>query len=135
MKEEISYLIQRRILLFILLLASVGVRAQQKEIAYIESTQNWHYLYDSQGHRIVGYSRSSVGDVVGWSTTFFIGKNNGFYRIYDVSGRVLKALSINSVGEVLSVSGDTFTSRLGSWIYIWDKNGKKIGSHSVNSNK
>jgi hypothetical protein len=121
----------RRILLFILLLASVGVRAQQqKEIAYIESTKSWHYVYDSQGRRIVGYSRSSVGDVVGWSSTIFVGKNNGFYRIYDVQGQMLKALSINSVGEVLSVSGDTFTSRLGNWIYIWDKNGKKIGSKS-----
>ena len=122
----------RRILLFLLLLASVGVRAQQKkEIAYIESTKSWHYVYDKQGRKIAGYSRSSVGDVVGWSSTIFVGKNNGFYRIYDVQGRVLKALSINSVGEVISVSGDTFTSRLGNWIYIWDKTGKKIGSRSA----
>lgn len=122
----------RRILLFLLLLASVGVRAQQqKEIAYIESTKSWHYVYDTQGRKIAGYSRSSVGDVVGWSSTIFVGKNNGFYRIYDVQGRVLKALSINSVGEVISVSGDTFTSRLGNWIYIWDKTGKKIGSRSA----
>ena len=74
-----------------------------------------------------------MGDVVGWGSTFFIGKNTGFYRIYDVKGRVIKALSINNVGEVIGVSGNTFTSRNGNWIYIWDKSGKKIGTRPAHS--
>ena len=102
--------------------------AQKNHIGYIESDKNWHYIYDAQGKKLGGFSRSSVGDVVGWGTDFFVGKQHSFYRIYDIKGKVLKALSINTVGEVLSVSGETFTSRLGNWIYFWDKNGKKIGS-------
>ena len=114
-------------------LASLPASAQDKEISYIESNRNWHYLYDAQGKKIAGYSRSSVGDVVGWGSTFFIGKNTGWYRIYDVKGRVIKALSINNVGEVIGVSGNTFTSRNGNWIYIWDKSGKKIGTRPAHS--
>jgi hypothetical protein len=102
--------------------------AQKNHIGYIESDKNWHYIYDAQGKKLGGFSRSSVGEVVGWGTDFFVGKQHSFYRIYDIKGKVLKALSINTVGEVLSVSGDTITSRLGNWIYFWDKNGKKIGS-------
>ena len=115
-------------------LVSLPASAQDKEISYIESNRNWHYLYDAQGKKIAGYSRSSVGDVVGWGSTFFIGKNTGWYRIYDVKGRVIKALSINNVGEVIGVSGNTFTSRNGNWIYIWDKSGKKIGTRPAYSN-
>lgn len=102
--------------------------AQKNHIGYIESDKNWHYVYDAQGKKLGGFSRSSVGEVVGWGTDFFVGKQHSFYRIYNIKGKVLKALSINTVGEVLSVSGDTITSRLGNWIYFWDKNGKKIGS-------
>ena len=121
-------------LIFILCsLFALPLVAQEKQIAYIESNKNWHYLYDAQGKKIAGYSRSSVGDVVGWGSTFFIGKNTGWYRIYDVKGRVIKALSINNVGEVIGVSGDTFTSRNGNWIYIWDKNGKKIATRPAHS--
>ena len=115
------------ICLLTMFLANNGF-AQKNHIGYIESDKNWHYIYDAQGKKLGGFSRSSVGDVVGWGTDFFVGKQHSFYRIYDIKGKVLKALSINTVGEVLSVSGDTITSRLGNWIYFWDKNGKKIGS-------
>lgn len=121
----------RIILAFLALLLS-GIAAAQ-EIAYIDSDRNWHRLYDAKGKRIGGFSRSSVGEVVGWGSTFFIGKNTGFYRIYNVKGKVIAALSINNVGEVLSVSGNTFTSRNGNWILIWDKNGKKVGSRPAHS--
>ena len=115
------------ICLLTMFLANNGF-AQKNHIGYIESDKNWHYIYDAQGKKLGGFSRSSVGDVVGWGTDFFVGKQHSFYRIYDIKGKVLKALSINTVGEVLSVSGETFTSRLDNWIYFWDKNGKKIGS-------
>ena len=115
------------ICLLTMFLANNGF-AQKNHIGYIESDKNWHYIYDAQGKKLGGFSRSSVGEVVGWGTDFFVGKQHSFYRIYDIKGKVLKALSINTVGEVLSVSGDTITSRLGNWLYFWDKNGKKIGS-------
>ncbi len=120
----------KRRLVLALVALSLTAGAFCQEIAYIESDRNWHRLYDAKGKHIGGYARSSVGDLVGWGSTFFITKHWGFYRIYDVKCRLIASLSTSNVGEVLSVSGNTFTSQKGSWIYIWDKSGKKLGSHS-----
>ena len=109
-----------RIILALLALLFAGIAAAQ-EISYIESDGNWHRLYDAKGKKIGGFARSSVGEVVGWGSTFFVGKNTGFYRIFDVKGRVKASQSISNVGEVLSVTAETITSRKGNWILIWDK--------------
>ena len=121
-----------RILLAFLALLLAGMAAAQ-EIAYIEQDRNWHHLYDAKGKKIGGFAHSSVGEVVGWGSTFFVGKNTGFYRIFDVKGRVKASQSISNVGEVLSVTAETITSRKGNWILIWDKNFKKIGSRPAPS--
>lgn len=121
-----------RIILALLALLFAGIAAAQ-EIAYIESDRNWHRLYDAKGKKIGGFARSSVGEVVGWGSTFFVGKSTGFYRIYNVKGRVTASQSISNVGEVLSVSAGTITSRKGNWILIWDDKFKKIGSRPAPS--
>ena len=95
-----------RIILALLALLFAGIAAAQ-EISYIESDGNWHRLYDAKGKKIGGFARSSVGEVVGWGSTFFVGKNTGFYRIFDVKGRVKASQSISNVGEVLSVTAET----------------------------
>lgn len=123
---------KERIILALLALLFAGIAAAQ-EIAYIESDRNWYRLYDAKGKKIGGFARSSVGEVVGWGSTFFVGKNTGFYRIYDVKGRVTASQSISNVGEVLSVSAGTITSRKGNWILIWDDKFKKIGSRPAPS--
>ena len=120
-------------ILFALLAFLFASSAFAQEIAYIESDGNWHRLYDAKGKQIKGFARSSIGEVVGWGSTFFVGKNTGFYRIFDVKGRVIASQSISNVGEVLSVSGNTITSRKGNWILIWDNKFKKIGSRPANS--
>ena len=116
-----------RISLALIALLFAGIAAAQ-EISYIESDGNWYRLYDAKGKLIKGFARSSVGEVVGWGSTFFVGKSSGFYRIFDVKGRVTASQSIGNVGEVLSVSAETITSRKGNWILIWDKKFKKTGS-------
>ena len=121
-----------RIILALLALLFAGIASAQ-QISYIESDGNWHRLYDAKGKLIKGFARSSVGELVGWGSTFFVGKNSGFYRVFDVKGRVTASQSIGNVGEVLSVSAETITSRKGSWILFWDKNFKKIGSRPAPS--
>ena len=116
-----------RIILALLALLFARMAAAQ-EISYIESDRSWHRLYDAKGKQIKGFARSSVGEVVGWGSTFFVGKNTGFYRIFDVKGKVIASQSISNVGEVLSVTAETITSRKGNWILVWDKNFKKVGS-------
>ena len=121
----------RSFALFICILISTALFAQQKQISYIETTRNWYYLYDETGKKIGGLSRSSVGELKGWGSDFFVAKYYSFYRIYDAKGKVLKALNVSDVGEIVGVSGKTITSRKGSWIFIWDKGGKKISTISA----
>ncbi len=122
-----------RILLIILMtLLAVGVQAQRQLISHIEETRNWYYVYDEAGKKIGGLSRSSVGDLKGWGSDFFVAKYYSFYRIYDAKGKVLKAMNVSDVGEIVGVSGNTITSRKGSWIFTWSKDGKKLSAKSVN---
>ena len=122
-----------RILLIILMtLLTISVQAQRQQISHIEETKNSYYVYDEAGKKIGGLSRSSVGDLKGWGSDFFVAKYYSFYRIYDAKGKVLKAMNVSDVGEIVGVSGNTITSRKGSWIFTWSKDGKKLSARSVN---
>ena len=122
----------RKWLIILMTMLAVGVKAQRQQISYIEETKNWYYVYDEAGKKIGGFSRSSVGDLKGWGSDFFVTKYYSFYRIYDAKGKVLKAMSASDVGEIVGVSGNIITSRRGSWIFTWNKNGKKISARSAN---
>ena len=122
----------RHTLTILLFLIAVGSFAQSRQISYIETTKNWYYVYDESGKKIGGLSRSSIGELKGWGSDFFVAKYYSFYRIYDAKGKVLKSMSASDVGEIVSVSASTITSRKGSWILIWSKEGKKISSRSAN---
>ena len=123
---------KRGLLLLVFLCAVLSIHAQQKDISYIESTKNWYYVYDEAGKKIGGLSRSSVGELKGWGSDFFVAKYYSYYRIYDAKGKVLKAMNVSDVGEIVGVSGNTITSRRGCWILIWNKKGKKISARSAN---
>ena len=116
----------KKLLLSILLLLSVASLKAQS-ISYIEAKSNWYYIYDQDGKKTKALS-CTVGELQGFSSTFFILKSGSWYYIYDATGKKTKALSETTVGKVLSVSGDSFTSHIGSWIYTWSKEGKKISS-------
>ena len=122
----------RKWLVILMTLLTVGAFAQRRQISYIEETKNWYYVYDEAGQKIGGLSRSSVGELKGWGSDFFVAKYYSYYRIYDAKGKVLKAMNVSDVGEIVGVSGNTITSRKGSWIFVWDKNGKKISARSSN---
>ena len=112
-----------------LFLSGIGVRAQA--ISHIETTKSWYYIYDQEGKKAKTLS-TSIGELQGFSASFFIVKNGVWYYVYDAKGNRTKTLSVSTVGKLLSVSGDTFTSQLGSWIYTWNKDGKKIGTRAAN---
>ena len=111
---------------------AVAIQAQRQQISYIEETKNWYYVYDENGKKIGGLSRSSVGEIKGWGNDFFVAKRYSYYHICDVRGKTLKSLNVSDVGEIVGVAGNTITSRRGSWIIIWNKQGKKISVRSVN---
>ncbi len=120
----------RQLFITILLFLSLAVQAQQK-ISYIEETKHWYYVYDENGKKIGGLARSSVGEVKGWGSDFFVAKRYSYYHICDAKGKTLKTMNISDVGEIVSVTNSTITSRKGSWIFIWNKEGKRISSKTA----
>ena len=114
------------------LMLSLVAQAQQQQISYIEETKNWYYVYDEQGKKIGGLSRSSVGELKGWGADFFVAKRHSFYFICDAKGKTLKTMNVSDVGEIVGVTNTTITSRKGSWIFTWNKEGKKISARSAN---
>ena len=119
----------RFIICSIVLLLSVSVRAQSSEsksISYIEMTSTWIHVYDESGNVYYTDVRSRFGDVVGYSSKFFIVHRGSFYVIYDANCRSVNTLSVSNIGEILSVAGNTFTAKNGSFISTYDRTGKKI---------
>lgn len=112
----------------LLMLSSIGLQAQS--ISYIETTKSWYYIYDQDGKKTKALS-CTIGELQGYSASFFIVKSGPWYYIYDAKGNKTKSMSVYTVGNVLSVAGDTFTSQLGSWIYTWNKEGKKIATKAA----
>lgn len=119
----------RELLVIMALFLSVaGLRAQS--ISHIETTKNWYYIYDQDGKKTKTLS-ATIGELQGFSSSFFVVKSGSWYYIYDATGKKTKTLSESTVGKVLSVSGETFTSQVGSWIYTWSKEGKKINTRAA----
>ncbi len=116
-------------LLFVLFFTTM--MAQQKSISYIKNDGAWYMVYDEQGKKITTLSKSSVGEIVGWGTDFFVSLDGSWYKIYDSKGKKLTTLSKQSVGQVVSVSSTTFTSQDGAWLKIYDRKGKKITTKSA----
>ena len=121
----------KRLFTILLLFVALAVQAQAQQISYIEETKNWYYVYDEQGKRIGGLSRSSVGELKGWGSDFFVAKRHSYYYICDAKGKTLKTMNVSDVGEIVGVSNSTITSRKGSWIFTWNKEGKKISARSA----
>lgn len=121
----------RKKLLGLLLVLGIGVMAAE-QISIVEQSGSWVYLYNAKGSKYRSLSSSSVGTVVGFSSTFFVSQNGSWIYLYDADGKRYKTLSKSTVGDVIGVAGDTFTSRSGNWIYTWSRDGKKLNSRYAN---
>ena len=119
-------------LLFVIsiLLMSLGLQAQQRQISYIKDDGGYYLVYDENGKKISAVSKMTVGEVVGWGIDFFVSLDGSWYKIYDSSGKKINTLSKMSVGKVVAVSGNTFTSEDGGFLKTYDKTGKKIYTRS-----
>jgi hypothetical protein len=114
------------ILLMLMALFSMFANAQQ--ISYIKADGAWYQVYDEAGKKVTTLSKSSIGEVVGWGSDFFVAVDGAWVKTYDINGKKICTLSKQTVGEVIGVSGSTFTCREGRWIKIYDKKGKKINT-------
>lgn len=118
-------------ILFVLMFALGMQDSGRHQISSVESSGSWVYMYDASGHKYKTLSGVSVGQVMGYSSSFFVSRNGSWIYLYDADGNKYKTLSYVSVGDVTGVSGDTFTSRNGSWIYTWSKDGRKINTRAA----
>lgn len=121
----------KHLLTTLFFLLTLAIQAQRQQISYIEETKNWYCVYDEKGKKICGLSRSSVGELKGWGSDFFVVKRYSYYYICNAKGKTLKTLNVSDVGEIVGVSNSTITSRKGSWIYTWSKEGKKISARTA----
>lgn len=119
-------------LFLIFALTMFGLSSKAEQISSVETSGSWVYIYNSQGKKYKTLSTSSVGRILGYSSTFFVSESGSWIYLWDAEGKKYKTMSKSSVGEIIGVAGDTFTSRSGSWIYTWDKDGKKINTRSAN---
>lgn len=122
----------RKVFLLILIVASIGVNAQQRRISNIDNSGYWYHVYDTNGKKITTLAQQSVGELIGWSAEIIVTKSGPWYKILDSQGKTLKTMSEQMVGTVISVAGSTFTSRSSDWINTWDKTGKKLSSRPAN---
>ena len=124
----------RIVLLLFANILTVSVNAQSsqsKSISYIETTSTWIHVYDESGKIFYTDSRSRFGDIVGYSSYFFIVIRGGFYVLYDANCKRLNTLTVGNIGEILSVAGKTFVARKGSFVSTYDMTGKKINTRTV----
>lgn len=105
--------------------------SQSKSISYIEMTSTWIHVYDESGRKIYTDSRSRFGDVVGYSSYFFIIRLGSFYILYDANCKRLNTLDVGKVGEIISVVGKTFSARKSSFVTTYDYTGKRLNSKMV----
>ena len=95
-------------------------------ISMIEQNGSWYYIYDERGKKQKTMA-ANIGDLLGWSSEFFIIKNGSWYYLYDEDGKKLKTMAAN-IGDFVSITGNTFCVRNGSWLYTYDISGKKINT-------
>ncbi|MCH5232148.1 MAG: hypothetical protein J1E78_00815 [Muribaculaceae bacterium] len=119
----------KKLLLFIFLVM-FGFSSKAEQISSVETSGSWVYIYNSQGKKYKTLSASTVGRVMGYSSTFFVSESGSWIYLWDAEGKRIKTMSKSTVGDVVGVAGDTFTSKNGSWIYTWNKEGKKINTRS-----
>lgn len=120
----------KRIIITVIIISSF-LATYAMNLSSIERSGSWYYLYDENGKKYATLSASSVGEVKGWSGTFFVAQSGSWIYLFDANGKKYKTLSVSSVGDVIAVAGNTFTARNGSWIYTFDREGKKINTRSA----
>lgn len=121
----------KRILWTILLGSAVSIGVRAEEISQVENSGSWVYMYNAKGKKYKTLSESTVGTVLGFSSSFFVSQKGSWIYLWNSDGSKYNTLSYSTVGDVIGVAGNTFTSRKGSWIYTWDKSGKKINTRSA----
>ncbi len=93
-------------------------------ISSIERRGSYYEIFDERGKKIQNVS-NSLGELLGWSDSFFVLLKGSYYVTYDERGRFLYRIS-SSLGNFVSITGDQFILRDGSRLCVYNKFGKRI---------
>lgn len=77
---------------------SLAILAGSHQISRIERDGSWVYMYNESGKKYQTLSANSVGDVLGYSSTFFVSRNGNWIYLYDAEGKRYKTMSSSTVG-------------------------------------
>lgn len=94
-------------------------------ISSIERRGSFYDLFDERGGKFKTMA-DTAGELLGWSSTFFILFRGSFYYMFNEFGERIATLS-SSFGTFVSITGDDFI-RKGPYLYTFDKFGKRMGS-------
>ena len=53
-------------------MALFSMFANAQQISYIKADGAWYQVYDEAGKKVTTLSKSSIGEVVGWGSDFFV---------------------------------------------------------------
>lgn len=110
-----------------LIMASVAAFAESHQLSSIEQSGSWYNLYDAAGKKYKSLSTSS-GELLGWSSQYFVLKSYSWYNIYDAEGKKVRSMPVSS-GDFVSITGSQMILRSGSWLNTYDlSTGRKVNS-------
>ena len=75
-------------------------------ISNIERRSSWYDIYNESGKKTKTLS-SSIGDIEGFGSDFFVVSRSSWYDLYDENGKKYKTLS-NTIGSIVSVLSNGF---------------------------
>ena len=78
-------------------LLAAAIASDAHRIYSVENTGNWVYMYDDKGKKYKSLSASSVGEVMGFSSTFFVSHNGNWVYLFDSEGKKYKSLSFRAM--------------------------------------
>lgn len=110
-----------------LIVATLSIAATAG-IVDIEQNGSWYYLFNEKGARYKTMSVSSVGELVGFCNSYFVGKSGPWYYFFDENGMRFLTKSVSELGTIRNVNENGFTSQKENWIYTFDKKGKRTGT-------
>ena len=78
---------------FAMALLGLMLAAGVHRISNVERSGSWVYMYDEHGNKYKTLSANSVGEVLGFSSTFFVSRSSSWIYTWDYNGKRINTRS------------------------------------------
>lgn len=121
----------RKLIIIIILMFGLFGSSSGQQISHIMERNGWYRLFDQNGKYYTTVSMNE-GQMVTYTSNYFILYRNGWYILYNSQGRKYKTMDANILGEIVASTSVGFTTERNGWLYTFDIQGNKINTRSVN---